>query len=94
MFIHIGEGRMVDTKEIVAILDMRSAREAPDTREFLWALESEGRTEILGEGNRSVVLVRRRDGQFGYYSPIQTVTLQGRCDQAYFEGKDDSIHGN
>ena len=42
MFIHIGEDVVVPMKDIIAIIDVESANQSDDTRQFLKIAEEEG----------------------------------------------------
>ncbi len=59
MFIHIGEGKVVRKKDIVAIFDMESATVSSVTRKMLSVAQKEKRVIPLGyDLPRSFILMR------------------------------------
>ncbi|MGI6603745.1 MAG: extracellular matrix regulator RemB [bacterium] len=77
MFLHIGNDVMVPTKDIILIVDLRSAREGIATREFIEISEDEGLLNKVGDTEpKSLVLTTDR----GYLSPISSLTLASRSE--------------
>ncbi|NLY49643.1 MAG: DUF370 domain-containing protein [Firmicutes bacterium] len=77
MFLHIGNDVMVPTKDIILIVDLRSAREGIATREFIEISEDEGLLNKVGDTEpKSLVLTTDR----GYLSPISSLTLDSRSE--------------
>lgn len=77
MFLHLGADVVVSLKRIVAILDLRSSKEADCTREFLaQAYGKEKVFDIASGDTKSVVLT---DDEV-YLSPISSLTLKKRAD--------------
>lgn len=77
MFLHLGADVVVSIKKVIAILDLRTAGHAPETREFLQLRRGERRVLDISEGDaKSVVLT---DTEI-YLSPISSLTLKKRSD--------------
>lgn len=76
MFLHIGADVSVRSKDVVAIIDIKSAELAEATREFLQVMDSESTLLDISQNNpRSFVVTREKV----YLSPISAVTLAGRA---------------
>lgn len=77
MFLHVGADVVVSLKRVVAILDLRSSKEAESTREFLAMAQRERRILDVASGEpKSVVLTDTNV----YLSPISSLTLKKRAD--------------
>lgn len=75
VFLHLGADVVVSLKQVVAILDLRTAGAAEPTREFLQLLRSEKQVYDISEGEpKSLVLTDREV----YLSPISSLTLKKR----------------
>lgn len=77
MFLHVGADVVVSLKRVVAIMDLRSSREAEATREFLTLAHSEKRVVDVALGIAKSLVVT--DGPV-YLSPISSLTLKKRAD--------------
>jgi extracellular matrix regulatory protein B len=78
MFLYVGTDVVVSIKQVVAILDARSAREGEATRQFLSLRQGEKRiTDIAGGSPKSIVVTEERV----YLSPISSLTLKKRSEQ-------------
>ena len=76
MFLHVGDDVVVSLKDLILILDLRSAAHAEATRTFLRRCAAEGRVLSGSEaGAKSAVVTR--DGV--HYSPISSLTLVRRA---------------
>ncbi|NPV42549.1 MAG: DUF370 domain-containing protein [Firmicutes bacterium] len=76
MFIHLGGDTIVPTKEVIAIIDMKMAKESKSTLEFLQIAEDEGFvTNIAGDRPKSFVITTKQV----YLTPISSTTLQRRA---------------
>lgn len=75
MFLHVGSDVSVRSKDIIAIIDIRTARESVATKEFLEITKDEGTLEdiSMGDPKSFVVTVDRV-----YLSPISASTLGKR----------------
>lgn len=76
MFIHLGGDTIVPTKDVIAIIDMKMAKESKSTLEFLQIAEDEGLvTNIAGDRPKSFVITTKQV----YLTPISSTTLQRRA---------------
>lgn len=75
MFLHVGTDVVVSLKQVIAILDLRSAGMSGSTQEFLTSLRHQRRiTDISGGDPKSLVLTDTE----AYLSPISSLTLKKR----------------
>ena len=58
MFVYVGGDNVVDAREVVAILDVRQLRRAPDARAF-WTRASDGRDSAEIESARALIVTLR-----------------------------------
>lgn len=77
MFLHVGTDVVVSLKNIVAILDARSSREAEATRQFLSLRKSGHRVLDISGGEPKSIVVTDEEV---YLSPISSTTLKKRTD--------------
>ncbi|MEW6523568.1 MAG: extracellular matrix regulator RemB [Bacillota bacterium] len=75
MFLHIGADASVATRDVIAIIDVKSLARSPATREFLSLAESERRVYRSGEGGFKSMVVT---STAVYLSPITPATLRRR----------------
>ena len=91
MFLHLGGDIIVNTRDIVAILDVESVLDSRHSRNFISKQENEGSIiRITDEDTRSFVITEKIEGRRKkrdsvrqvqvYYSPISASTLQKRAD--------------
>ncbi|HAA89712.1 MAG: Uncharacterized protein XD63_0424 [Thermoanaerobacterales bacterium 50_218] len=86
MFLHIGDDVVIPLSELIIILNLESAKKQEATREFFSFAQQESFVYQIGKkGNeKSAVITRKRL----YYSPISSLTLLRRAQQAALEGTD------
>ena len=75
MFLHIGGDISVPVKDIIFILDLKSAGSGVATKEFLEISQDEGLVTEVGPGE-SKSLILTTEG--AYLSAISSLTLGGR----------------
>ncbi len=91
MFLHLGGDIMVNTRDVIAILDVESVLDSRHSRNFISKQEKEGSIiRITDEETRSFVITEKSEGRRKkknsvrqikvYYSPISASTLQKRAD--------------
>lgn len=94
MFLHLGGEFVVNTKDIVTILDIESTLKSKDSKDFFKICEEEGFVQnISNEEPRSLVVVERIENKdkshkgihktIIYKSPISALTLQKRAGFVY-----------
>ena len=76
MFIHLGGDTLVNSKRIIAILNVDSALVANSTKEFLKTAQEEGFIADCDQKDYKSVVITDKDI---YYSPISTLTLKKRA---------------
>ncbi len=78
MYIHIGAGRMVRSREILGCFDMDGKWDSEITKEFLKAAEKSGATESAGDDlPRSFVLT----DEGVIFTHISTAAVAGRAEK-------------
>lgn len=78
MYIHIGAGRMVRSREILGCFDMDGKWDSEITKEFLKAAEKSGATESAGDDlPRSFVLT----DSGVIFTHISTTAVAGRAEK-------------
>jgi len=76
MFIHLGGDVMVQSKEVIAIFDLKMKYSSDSTKEFLDVADEEGFVVVIDENeSKSFVVTTRKV----YYSPISSLTLKKRA---------------
>jgi len=79
MFLHIGEGKLLRKKDIVAVLDLETTSIGKKTKEFLRKSEKEGETEYLSyEIPRTYVICERKGKKKVYMTQLSSHTLYKR----------------
>jgi len=78
MLLHIGEDTVLRTRDVVAILDLKSALSF-ETQAFLRAAQEKNEVRNAGEGAfKALILCQRNGKSCVYYSPISSDTLKKR----------------
>ena len=80
MYVHLGGGVTVPSREVAAVFDLDNATTSIYTRRFLERAQEEGMLLPIGEDlPKSLVVCCPRGGwQRVYLSPMSPATLQGR----------------
>ena len=80
MYLHLG--KVVNTKDIIAIMDLESSSISPNTREFLRIVEEEGFVRNVSEEIPKTFVVCEIDGQsVVYVTNISSKALSGRVEK-------------
>ena len=74
MFIHLGDGTVIRSKDVIAILDSNSQGSSSITRQFMQAVENDDKEQIADSEAKSVVVTKEKV----YFSPISSLTLKRR----------------
>lgn len=84
MYLHLGKDTSVDTKDIIAILDLDNISIAKYSREFLRVAEEEGfvRT-VTNDIPKSVVVCENNNQSYVYITNISSKALAGRAKRRY-----------
>ena len=84
MYLHIGNGMVVNDRDIVGIFDIDYCSVDRRTRDFLSRAQKEGRiVDVSQEIPKSFIVVRSDDGEKVYITNISPATLTRR-----FEDRD------
>ena len=85
MYIHIGAGRNVRSKEIIGIFDMDGKWNSEITKEFLKKSERDGKTSSAGDDLPRTFVLTDREVIFTH---ISTAAIEGRTAVRGEERKD------
>lgn len=79
MYLHLGYETVVNTKNIISIMDLESSSISKNTREFLKIVEEEGFVKNVSEEIPKTFVVCEEKGQsVVYITNISSKTLAGR----------------
>ncbi len=79
MYIHLGENTVINTADIIAIIDLDNTTVSKTTRDFLTRMEKEGKVvNVTEELPRSGVICNKNGKETVYISQISPQTLQKR----------------
>ncbi len=82
MYLHLGKGTVVNTADIIAIMDLESSSLSANTREFLKVIEEEGFVRNVSEEIPKTFVVCEEDGQSAVYvTNISSKALAGRVEK-------------
>lgn len=82
MFLHIGEGKILNKKDIVGIFDLETTSISKKTREFLRASEKKGMVEYIGtEIPKTYIIKKRKEKEKVYITQISSQTLFKRAER-------------
>ena len=82
MYLHLGKDTVVNTKHIIAILDLESASISKNTRDFLKIVEEEGFVRNVSEEIPKTFVLCEIDGQSVLYiTNISSKALSGRTER-------------
>ena len=82
MYLHLGRDTVVNTKNIIAILDLESTSMSKSTRNFLKIVEEEGFVRNVSEEiPRTVILCEINSQSVVYITNISSKALAGRTER-------------
>ncbi len=82
MYLHLGKGTVVNTADIIAIMDLESSSISPNTRQFLKVIEDKGCVRNVSEEIPKTYIVCEIDGQsVVYVTNISSKALAGRVEK-------------
>ncbi len=80
MYLHLGSDTVVNTKNVIAILDLESTSMSKNTKEFLKIVEEEGFVRNVSEELPRTFVLCEIDGQSVIYiTNISSKALAGRA---------------
>ncbi len=82
MYLHLGSDTVVNTKNIIAILDLESTSMSKNTKDFLKIVEEEGFVRNVSEELPKTFVLCEVDGQSVIYiTNISSKALAGRAER-------------
>ena len=82
MYLHLGKGTVVNTADIIAIMDLESSSHSLSTREFLKVVEEEGFVRNVSEELPRTYIICEIDGQsVAYVTNLSSKALAGRAEK-------------
>ena len=79
MFLHVGNGRNIRTRDIFGIFDMDNATISQITRKYLSSNEKNHSVETVADEIPKSFIIYEADGEFKIcFSPLSTSALLGR----------------
>ncbi len=82
MYLHLGSDTVVNTADIIAIIDLESSSMSANTREFLKTIEDEGFVRNVSEEIPKTFVVCKINGQSVIYvTNISSKALAGRVEK-------------
>ena len=89
MFLHIGEGKLLRKKDIIAVLDLETTSIGKKTKEFLRKSEKNGETEYISyEIPRTYVVCEKKGKKKVYMTQLSSQTLYKRAERIEDFGKE------
>lgn len=80
MYLHLGSDTVVNTKNVIAILDLESTSQSQNTRDFLKIVEEEGFVRNVSDEIPKTFVLCEIDGQSVIYiTNISSKALAGRA---------------
>ena len=82
MYLHLGKNTVVNTANIIAVMDLESSSMSPGTRDFLKVIEEEGFVRNVTDELPKTFVVCEIDGQsVVYLTNISSKALAGRAEK-------------
>ena len=82
MFLHIGEGKIIDKDDIIGVFDLDNTSTSKKTREFLRNSEKKGIVENVSEEIPKTYIICERNGEERVYiTQISPKTLLKRAER-------------
>lgn len=82
MYLHLGKGVVVNTSDIIAIMDLESTSHSANTRDFLKIVEEEGFVRNVSDDIPKSFIICEVDGQsVVYVTNISSKALAGRAEK-------------
>lgn len=80
MYVHIGKETIINTENIIAILDIESLEKKKNLEEVLQNLKiSDNIIDVSEKNKKSLIIVNKNNKNFGYITNISTTTLGKRA---------------
>ena len=80
MYVHIGKETIINTEDIIVILDIESLEKKKNLEEVLQNLKiSDNIIDVSEENRKSLIIVNKNKKNVGYITNISTTTLGKRA---------------
>lgn len=80
MYVHIGKDVVLNSNNIIAVLDIEVIQKKKNLQEVLQNLKISDKIKDVSDGNkRSLIITQRNNKNFGYITNISTTTLAKRA---------------
>lgn len=80
MYVHIGKDLVLNSNNIIAVLDIDVLQKKKNLEEVLQNLKISDKIVDVSEGNkRSLIITQKNKENFGYITNISTTTLAKRA---------------
>ena len=80
MYVHIGKDMVINSNNIIAILDIDSLEKKKNLEEVLQNLKISDKIIDVSEKNKkSLIIIKKNNETFGYITNISTSTLAKRA---------------
>ena len=80
MYVHIGKDIVLNSNNIIAVLDIEVIQKKKNLQEVLQNLKISDKIVDVSEGNkRSLIIIQSNNENFGYITNISTTTLAKRA---------------
>ena len=82
MYVHIGKDAVINSDNIIAILDIESLEKKKNLQEVLQNLKiSDKIIDVSEENKKSLIIIQKNNETFGYITNISTTTLAKRAEK-------------
>lgn len=80
MYVHIGKDLVINSDNIIAILDIESLEKKKKLEEVLQNLKiSDKIIDVSEENKKSLIIIKKNNENLGYITNISTITLAKRA---------------
>ncbi len=80
MYVHIGKDIIINSENIIAILDINALEKKKKLEEILQNLKISDKIKDVSEKNRkSLIIIKKNEEIYGYITNISTITLAKRA---------------
>ncbi len=80
MYVHIGKDIVINSEDVIAILDIDSLIKKKNLKEVLQNLKiSDNIIDVSEENRKSLIIIQKNGKNFGYITNISTTTIAKRA---------------
>ncbi len=82
MYVHIGKDIVINSNNIITILDIESLEKKKNLEEVLQNLKISDKIIDVSEGNKkSLIIIKKDEENIGYITNISSITLTKRTEK-------------